>query len=364
MKIIHYYIATIPMIDKYIETLLAAIGDKAETMATASFGELRRECKRQKPDIIHVHGCWQWEMSRIKGLADKVGARIVITPHGMLQPWAMKQQRKSRKMPMTMLFQKKLIAGAYAVVAMGRMEAESLGAMGWNRRIETVKNSLVTDSITPVGMAANMLRIYHKVYDTAPRHYMKADTVDALHAFIKVGLSGDSHFIDDMHYNACAKLDHTEWRKIFLYAHQESILGIVARGVQLLELPFPDIDPTTTEYYRPTDYREPAPFDTKETRDSTDEVAAMITSARLLAARGKLTMYHLTKIANALLHSTIDEERAREQAYRMKGKGFTRRLMQILSQETLLEEGFLIAPTANGMRTRRILRNIIEHNEI
>jgi len=332
--------------------------------ATTSYAEMRHICHDSKPDIIHVHGCWRPEMRHMLSLAHSTGARLVISPHGQLQPWVMAQHWKSEKLPKTLAFQRRLIAKAYAVVAMGRMEEEGLRQKWWNPRIEIVKNALITESITREEMAQQMMHIYNKVYDTATRHYMQPQTIDALRALVKVGLTGDAVFIDDDHRNACLALDNGEWRKLLVYAHQESILGVVALGIKTLSLDFPNIDPTTIDHYEPANSKKPTDLNQDKATDPSERIGSMITSARLLSARRRLTMSHIVKIADALLHSNADEDRVREVAFRMKGEDFTRRLMSILSTETLLEEGFLIAEPKEGKKTRKILLNIIKQNEI
>lgn len=364
MRVFHFYNDSDPIVGKYVETLLAAVGTRVEMKATADYGEFRRMCHDANPDIIHVHGCWRSEMRHLVALANKTGARIVVSPHGQLQPWIVNQHWKSEKMPKTLLFQRKLIARAYAVVAMGRMEEEGLRQKKWNRRIETVKNALITESITLEEMARQMVHIYNKVYDTATRHYMKPQTIDALRALVKVGIAGDARFVDNDHRQACLKLSDDEWRKILIYAHQEAILGVVALGIKTLSLSFPDIDPTAVDFYKPDNAKKTEAFNIEKITDPTERLASMLTTARLLAARHRLTMSHLVRIADALIHSAADEDRVREMAFRLKGEDFTRRLMSLVAQETLLEEGFLIAEPKEGKRTRNILKNILKQNEL
>lgn len=363
MRVFHFYTDAEPMMAEYVDTLVSALSGRVEMRAFKSYGEFKQACCDSKPDIIHVHGCWRPEMRHILPLARRYGARVVVSPHGQLQPWVMKQHYKSEKMPMILLYLRKLVSNAYVVVAMGRMEDEGLKKL-WNPRVEIVKNSLVTQSITKERMADQMLHIYNKVYDTAPRHYMQPLTEDALRALIKVGLTGNGRYIDDEHLAACQQLNDEEWRKILLYASQESILGVVALGIKSLSLSFPDLDPTTVEYYRRAGTKNSTDFSVNDSQDASERLASTITSARLLAARHRLTMSHVVKIADLLIHSTADEERVRELAFRLKGEDFTRRLMAILSQETLLDEGFLIAEPKEGRKTRRILRYILRQNEI
>lgn len=366
MRIYHFYTNSDPMMREYVETLVSAMGGRAEMKATTQFGELKRMCHDSKPEIIHVHGCWRQEMAHILPFANKIGARIVVSPHGQLQPWVTKQRWKSEKLPKTLLFQRKLVAKAYAIVAMGKMEEEGLRQKNWNPRIETVKNALITESISKEEMAQQMLHIYNKVYDTAPRHYMLPSTIDALRALIKVGITGDARFIDADHTNACRNLDYIEWRKILAYAHQESILGIVALGIKTLNLSFPDIDPTKVEYYKKELLPIPEGIKPKESDSPSKLLSRKIRAARARYAIHSLGFSYVVEVADALFHASpeVDEDKVRELALSLGAKGFVQRLMHILATETLLDEGYLIAEPINDKKTKKILQRILKYNEI
>lgn len=366
MRIFHFYSDADPMMGEYVETLVSTIGNRAEMKATTSYSSLRKMCHDEHPDIIHVHGCWRMEMRHILPLAKKVDARVVVSPHGQLQPWVVKQRARSEKIPMVHLFQRKLVAKAYAVVVMGKMEAAFFSYLEWNPRIEMVKNALITESITKEEMAQQMLHIYNKVRDTAPRHYMLPSTVDALRALIKVGITGDRRFIDADHANACQSLSDEEWRKILLYAHQESILGTVALGIKNMNLPIPDIDPTKVEYYKKEQLPTPKGLKPREDDSPAKRISRKLRKARARYSIGSLSISYVVEVADALFHASaaVDEDELRELAFSLGAKGFMLRLMHILSTETLLDEGYLIAEPLDDKKTQKILRKILKYNEI
>lgn len=354
------------MMSEYVETLVSTIGGCADVKATASYSQLRQMCHDEKPDIIHVHGCWRMDMRHLLPLARKTGARIVISLHGQLQPWVTTQRRKSEKLPKMLLYLRKLVAKAYAVVLMGKMEEAMFGKLGWNQRIEVVKNALITESITREEMARQMLHIYNKVYDTAPRHYMLPSTIDALRAMIKVGIAGDERFVDADHRQACHNLSDTEWRKILLYAHQESILGTVALGIKTMNIPVPDLDPTKVEYYKKEHSPIPDSLKSKENDAPMQALVRKIKHARARYVIKSLNIAYIVEVANALFHAPaeIDEEEVRKNVFSLGAKGFVQRLMHILATETLLDEGYLIAEPKSDNDTQKMLRKILKYNEI
>ena len=46
-----------------------------------------------KPDIIHINGCWKIRIIFFFILAKIFGVKIVISPHGMVDPFSLKQKK-------------------------------------------------------------------------------------------------------------------------------------------------------------------------------------------------------------------------------------------------------------------------------
>ena len=45
------------------------------------------------PDIVHLHGLWQPPFQRISKWCRRRGVPYVVSPHGMLEPWAWRHKR-------------------------------------------------------------------------------------------------------------------------------------------------------------------------------------------------------------------------------------------------------------------------------
>ena len=59
-----------------------------------------------KPDIVHVNCCWVPDCAAVQRIAQKRGYKVVLTPHGMLEPWIIKRHYWTRKVPALWLYQK------------------------------------------------------------------------------------------------------------------------------------------------------------------------------------------------------------------------------------------------------------------
>ena len=176
MKIIHY----IPSIDRmaggistYMQVLAKPLGTMAEVqiMTHASENQLPMEnCKVHdipryrpfsgvwkkavvdlldsvRPDIVHVNCCWTPDCAMIQRLAQKRGYKVVLTPHGMLEPWIIKRHYWTRKVPALWLYQKAAVQRADCVQATAESERDNLLKLGYNSNIKVVRLGIDAESI-------------------------------------------------------------------------------------------------------------------------------------------------------------------------------------------------------------------------
>lgn len=108
------------------------------------------------PDVFHANSCWtplsaltaiwarQWGLiSKSKELSFK----IVYTPHGMLEPYAIHRHYWTKKLFAILLYQKKGIQVADLIHATADTEKANLTKLGWNKNIHVVANCIQIDEI-------------------------------------------------------------------------------------------------------------------------------------------------------------------------------------------------------------------------
>ena len=123
MKILHYYASSeVPLVIQYVKTLCEAMGTEVTNEVTTNGTDAKERLTSSHYDILHIHGCWQYAAYRLACVAWRENTRVVITPHGELEPWVMKQRYWKEKLPKRLLFQRSLIQQAYAVIVQGKME--------------------------------------------------------------------------------------------------------------------------------------------------------------------------------------------------------------------------------------------------
>ncbi len=102
---------------------------------------LRKALMSQDLDIIHVHGIWMDEQWVALQWQTKNGSSVVISPHGMLDPWAVKNSAWKKKL-VGKLFANESLRKANCIHALCQSEAESIRAYGLKTPIAVIPNGI------------------------------------------------------------------------------------------------------------------------------------------------------------------------------------------------------------------------------
>lgn len=331
MNVLHLYPGNDPLIVQHVSMLNGGSNDDVVV-----------------PEIVHVHGCWQYKTVRQAMQAYRQGARIVFTPHGGLEPWIINERRLSEKLCKTLLWQRRLVEHSYAVIAQGTMEAEALRQLGWNPRIEIIRNAVVTNSITPEAMGQNTQDVYRKVMDSNTVELMKDDTRRLLAMILKAGITDDERWVT----SSLPSIDDTEWRRLLVYADHENVRTVVDSGTRILGLRHDYIETAKIKSYLPTEYQKP--------KVKSYDVNGIVSEMH----RGQITLRHFVELDKALRHDDVNDEwliDALAEAHLLK---YFRRLLQILTEVTGLDEGFMPAVPLNDGRTQTIRNLLYNHLRI
>lgn len=175
MKVIHYT----PSLDRlwggtamYMKLLAKELGKRVELHVTShtSENELCMEyCKvhyltswkypkkmkqdwillldKVHPDIVHINCCWTPSCALLQKWAQQLGYMVVLTPHGMLEPWILKRHYWTRKVPALLLYQKHAVKYANYLHATSESEKENLLNLGYNDRVALIANGLDVENI-------------------------------------------------------------------------------------------------------------------------------------------------------------------------------------------------------------------------
>lgn len=108
-----------------------------------------------RPEVVHFNCCWMPQIAAVIHWTRVWGDRqaqcpyLLLTPHGMLEPWIIGRHYWTRKLPAIWLYQRRALKEVDAVVATAVEEQEHLQQLGWNRNIALVQNGINVEAIVP-----------------------------------------------------------------------------------------------------------------------------------------------------------------------------------------------------------------------
>ena len=95
----------------------------------------------EKPCIVHINGIWSPQNWGFQKIAQELGIKVILSPHGMLEPWILAQNPWKKKLGL-FLYQKKAIKRASYLHATSQMEAENIKKMSFNNPIRIIPNGI------------------------------------------------------------------------------------------------------------------------------------------------------------------------------------------------------------------------------
>ncbi|MCE0497065.1 MAG: glycosyltransferase [Methylacidiphilales bacterium] len=105
--------------------------------------ELARQLRRcvRKDTLIQVHGLWMYPGWLARKLSEATGAVRIVSPHGMLEPWALKNARWKKQLA-ACAFEKKNLRTASCLHALCASEAENFRCYGLENPIAIIPNGV------------------------------------------------------------------------------------------------------------------------------------------------------------------------------------------------------------------------------
>jgi poly(glycerol-phosphate) alpha-glucosyltransferase len=93
------------------------------------------------PDICHTHGLWLYPSIAVKNYGRKTKRPYVISPHGMLDPWALKNSPWKKRIA-RLFFEEAHWRGARYFRALCESEANSIRRLGFKTNIVVIPNGI------------------------------------------------------------------------------------------------------------------------------------------------------------------------------------------------------------------------------
>lgn len=91
-------------------------------------------------DCIHLHGLWMYGSLAAQRMK-RYGIPTIISPHGMLDPWALSNSAWKKRVAWA-TFERRNVRGATTLHALNASEAEAFKKLGLENRIEIIPNGI------------------------------------------------------------------------------------------------------------------------------------------------------------------------------------------------------------------------------
>lgn len=358
MKVLHVYPKSDSLIERHVTLLAEGMRQSAEVKVADNVVTFKKFFREMEPDIVHCHGCWQFFLARAVSYAIRHQARVVLTPHGQLEPWVIKRQSVQENISKTLLWQRRTVEHAYAVILLGKFEHENFRKLGWNQRTEQIHNAVITNAITQAEMCTQTFAVYQKVMDSNTLEQMDEESLRALTIIIKVGIMGDRRWVKDINIDDA----HIDWRRLLIYAEHEHISNYVDYGISILGLSTPSIDVSRIAAYFPDHYERPKPIKDVVGDYDGNETDYLVRIIRQINKQPLLL--HLIELARELYRDNVNDELLTEKLEDKKLLAYAARLMQVLSEQTLIDEGYMPLAPKDDRQTEHIRRMLTNHLKI
>lgn len=113
----------------------------APTLRDALAATLASDACRDTDALVHLHGLWDAASLALALLRRPLECPLVVSPRGMLEPWALAQRRIKKKVALR-LWQHRLLAQATILHATSQMECEGFRRLGFRNPVAIVPNGI------------------------------------------------------------------------------------------------------------------------------------------------------------------------------------------------------------------------------
>jgi poly(glycerol-phosphate) alpha-glucosyltransferase len=103
--------------------------------------QARRVLAEQCPGVLHVHGLWRPAGAYISRLPLFKAVPRVVSPHGMLEPWALRRSAWKKRLAAT-LYEHRTMHGAHVLHALCEAEVASIRAYGYRGPVCVIPNGV------------------------------------------------------------------------------------------------------------------------------------------------------------------------------------------------------------------------------
>lgn len=100
-------------------------------------------------DFVHLHGVWEPVLLHAARAARQHHTPYTVTPHGMLDPWALSQKKLKKRIALTM-FYRRMLSGAAFVHMLNDDEVRRATPVGFRSPSRVIPNGITLEELDPL----------------------------------------------------------------------------------------------------------------------------------------------------------------------------------------------------------------------
>ena len=181
-------------------------------------------------------------------------------------------------------------------------------------------------------------------------------TQQLMATIIKAGTLGDRRWVE------LTVPETVDWRRMLIYAEHQNIRNYVDYGINILGLSAVSLDTEHLPAYFPESYQRPKSIKNLIDDYKGDETDYLLRMIRQIEKQPLLL--HLIELTRELYRDTVNDDLLQEVLEEKKLTKFASRLMQVLHEQTLLDEGYLPIEPLDDRGTQKIRESITNHLKI
>lgn len=150
-------------------------------------GSFEAAVAQVKPDIVHLHGIWQYELHRCAVICRRKRIPYVIAPRGMLEPWSLKTKRLKKRIA-RFLYQDNDLKKAAALHATAASEAEQFRRLGFTNPVIISPNGVNVPNKKQTNVRAESGKFRRALF--VSRMHAKKGVLELVEAWVRVKPQG------------------------------------------------------------------------------------------------------------------------------------------------------------------------------
>ncbi len=351
----NHLVTSVPLSEEYVKVLAEHCNVKVHYLHIKSGGNplhylaalirIHGIIKEINPDVVHVHGSWDWRAAAVECQSRRQRIVTLVSPHRGLSQELISIDFWNRKLPRLVLYQAWMVRNCTAVIAINDKERDDITALGLKKRIEVLPQMpKENESIEPLREV--LMTYYRKALDST----YNRDLMQKEREFVATALR--SVIVDDDVVTEKPDIVGVSFRRIFFYAYDEDVMPQFVDGCQKMQLPIPPpLNVAEVPRYRNPKAKiigtlKDIPIQVKPLKlpaDKTSErdVVTMISKAEQLSM-SRLTLRNYAELYDMFRHSDFNEEIVVAELKRLHLRRFTKKMQKRLAEMFELKQGYNI----------------------